>query len=180
LRAVSQCEVAFSLRHSVGGKVCYIRTWSERACRLPSAEFSLPRKQILLGKAGERAEMGAAEMGDLRGFPIFQTIATGESFEDPRIDGEGFKFTGPKKQHAVGNFFTDAGQFQETGFRGGVGELFSFVEPTRTGSDKFCGIVNVARSESEQTRAEISFGDVRQLRPSREAVGYSHELRVER
>ena len=75
----------------------------------PSAELAFPAEQILLGEAGEGAEVRAAEVGDLGGLPAVETVAAGEGFQDPGVDGEGLELAGAEEEHAVGDFFADAG-----------------------------------------------------------------------
>lgn len=125
-------------------------------------------EEVLLGEAGERAEVDAAEVGDLGGFPALEAVALRHGFDDPRVDGEGFEFSGAEEENAVGDFFADAGERAETLFRGGVGERFGFVEPAGMGGEELGGFGNVAGAETEQAGAEIAFGDAGELGPGRE------------
>lgn len=128
-------------------------------------------EEVLLGEAGERAEVDAAEMRDLGGFPAVEAVTAGHGFDDPRVDGEGFEFAGAEEEDAVGDFFADAGEGAEAFFRGGVGERFGFVEPAGVRGEELGGFGNVAGAETEEAGAEIAFGDVRELGPGRQAVG---------
>lgn len=127
-------------------------------------------EEVLLGEAGEGAEMGAAEVGDLGGFPAFETVALGHGFDDPGIDGEGFEFSGAEEEDAVGDFFADTGKGAEALLRGSVGKGFGFFEPAGMRGEKLRGVVNVARAETEEAGAEIGFGDGGELGPGRQAA----------
>lgn len=121
-----------------------------------------------MSEAGERAEVNAAEVSDLGGFPASETVALRHGFDDPRVDGERFESSGAKQEDAVGDLFTDAGERAETVFGGGVGERFGFVEPAGMRSEELGGFGNVTGAETEQAGAEIAFGDARELGPGRE------------
>lgn len=131
--------------------------------------MALEGEEVLLGEAGERAEVDAAEMRDLRGFPAIETVAARHGFDDPGIDGKGFEFAGAEEEDAVSDFFADAGKGAEAFFRRGVGERFGFVEPARVGGEKAGGFGDVAGAEAEEAGAEVGFGNLGELGPGGEA-----------
>jgi hypothetical protein len=127
-------------------------------------------EEVLLGEAGEGAEVGAAELGELGGFPAGEAVAAGEGLENPRVHREGLEFARAEEEDAVGDFFADAGEFEEAGFRGGVGEGFGFIEPAGAGGDEAGGLADVARAETEEAGAEGGLGDGGEFGPGGEAV----------
>ena len=124
----------------------------------------------MLGEAGEGAEVGAAELRDLGGLPADEAVAACEGFEHPGVDGEGCEFARAEEQDAVGDFLADAGEFEQTRFRGGVGEVLGLIEPAGVCSEEECGLVNEARAEAELAGAEIGFGNGGELRPWRQSM----------
>ena len=106
---------------------------------------AFPGEKVLLGEAGGGAEVGAAEMGDLSGRPASELVAPGHGFDHPRVDGEGFELTGAKEEHAVGDFFADAGEREEAGFGLDVGQCGGLVQPTGVRGQKLGGAGDILR-----------------------------------
>ena len=59
-----------------------------------AAGVALVSEEILLREAGERTEMHAAEMRDLRGFPAVKAVALRHRLDDPHVDGKRFEPAG--------------------------------------------------------------------------------------
>jgi hypothetical protein len=131
---------------------------------------AFPRRTGIAGVARVRAEVGAAEVGDLGRLPTVETVAAGEGFEHPGVHGEGLELAGAEEQHAVGNFFADAGQFHQPPLGGGVGQGFGFIEPAGPGAEEFRGFGDVAGAEAEQAGAEVFFGDGGEFGPGGELL----------
>ena len=86
------------------------------------------------------------------------------------IQGEGFEFARAEEENTVGDFFADAGERHQTGFGFGVGGGFAFFEPAGVIGDEAGGLVDVARTKTEQAGAQVGLGDGGEFGPSRKAV----------
>jgi len=84
----------------------------------------------LLGEAGLGAEVGAAKVGDLSGFPTVEPVATRHGFDYPGVHGKCFQAAGAEEEHAIGDFFADAGEGEQEDLGLGVGGALGGVEPT--------------------------------------------------
>jgi len=131
---------------------------------------ALVGEEELLGQAGERAEVGASELGELWGAPTFEAVATGEGLEDPHVDGKGFEPARAEEKDAVGDFLPDAGELAESGLGGGVGESFGFLKPAGMRGEKAGGFADVFGAKTEQAGAEVAFGDGCENGPGGEGV----------
>jgi hypothetical protein len=98
----------------------------------PSAVFSFPAEEVLLGEAGEGAEVGAAEVGDVGGFPAVEAVAAGEGFEHPRIHGEGLEFAGAEEGTQSATFSPTPGSSMSRALAAGYGsDSVSSSQPGR-------------------------------------------------
>lgn len=131
---------------------------------------AFPSEKILLGQAGPRSEMGPAEMRDLGGFPPGETIAAFEGLEDPGVHGKGFEFAGAEQQDAVGDFFADAGQFEQARLGGGVGQVLGLIQPAGALGDVVGRSMNIFGAETEEAGAQVLFGNGREFGPGRQTV----------
>ena len=127
-------------------------------------------EEVLLGEAGVGAEVGAAEVGDLGGFPVVEAVAADHGFDDPGIDGEGFEAAGAEEEDAIGDFFADAGEGEEAGFGFGVGGVFGGGEPGGVGGEEAGDGGDVAGTETEGTGTKLVFGYGGEFGPGGEAV----------
>lgn len=91
---------------------------------LRPAKFTLPSEELLLGEAGEEAEVRAAEVGDLCGAPTLEAVALGHGLDDPRFPGKVLELAGAKKE--------DAGEFKQAGLRLGVEQLLGRFAASRS------------------------------------------------
>jgi hypothetical protein len=114
-----------------------------------AGEGALVGEEVLLGEAGLRAEVGAAEFSDLPGLPVVEAVAAGHGLDNPGIHGKGFQAPGAEKQHAVGDFFTDAGQLDQPGLGLGVGRVLGGGEPTGIGGEETGDAGDVAGPEAQ-------------------------------
>jgi hypothetical protein len=71
--------------------------------------MALVGEEVLLGEACEGAEMSAAELGNLGGFPANEAIAAFHGSQDPNVDRKCFEPTSAEKECAISDFFADAG-----------------------------------------------------------------------
>ena len=133
-------------------------------------------KKELLREAGERTEVGATEVGDLRRLPVGERVAAFHGLDDPHVDGERFESAGAEEEDAVGDFFADAGERAEALFRGSVGERLGFLEPAGMRGDPVRSLRNVTGAEAEEAGAELGFGHRGELRPSGEAMDARGDL----
>ena len=128
-------------------------------------------EEVLLGEAGLGAEVRAAEVGDLGGFPAVEVVAAGEGLENPRVDGEGFEAAGSEKENAVGDLFTDALECEQALFGFGVGGVFSGFEPTGVRGEETGDDGDVAGAKAERAGAKLLLGNGGEFRPSGQGVG---------
>ncbi len=99
--------------------------------------------------------MGPAKMGDLRGAPALKAIAPRERFEHPGVDGKRLGPAGAEEQHAIGDLFPHARQFEQARFRCRVRQIFGFLQPARTGREVNGGLVNESGAKAEQAIADL-------------------------